>query len=162
MILAEGLEYTVSEDGSYYIVNEMGECTRKRFIISDSYNGKPVKAITEAAFYEKDIIKVVLPDSIERIEASAFCNCTSLKEVVLGNGLLTLGNKSFYGCRGLKSIVIPNSVTSIGDSVFHGCYKLKEIHYKGTKEKWLAIEKSDSWNYEIRSNYTIYCTDGEI
>ena len=154
--LAEGLEYSLSEDGGYYIVYEMGSCTRKRFIIPDSYNGKPVKAVAEAAFYEKDIIKVVLPDSIERIEASAFCNCQSLKEVVFGNGLQTIGNKSFYSCSSLKTLTIPENVRSIEERAFNGCYEIEIIYYGGSVSDWCSKAGLSNFMQNGSSNKKLY------
>ena len=135
LIEATGLEYTLSEDKTYYIVSEMGDCTRKHFIIPATYNGLPVKEIGEAAFYKKsDIIQVVLPDSIEKIGNSAFYQCPALKEITFGENLLTIGDSAFYDCDGIKKIVIPDSVTSIGNSAFSYCSSLKVVTIgNGTK-----------------------------
>ncbi len=128
LIEATGLEYTLSEDETYYIVSEMGDCTRKHFIIPATYNGLPVKEIGEAAFYKKsDIIQVVLPDSIEKIGNSAFYQCPALKEVTFGDGLLTIGDSAFYGCDKIEKIVIPDKVTIIGRAAFSSCSSLTSI-----------------------------------
>ena len=127
LIEATGLEYTLSEDKTYYIVSEMGDCTRKHFIIPATHNGLPVKEIGEAAFYKKsDIIQVVLPDGIEKIGNSAFYQCPALKEVTFGENLLTIGDSAFYDCDGIKKIVVPDNVTSIGNSAFAGWIALTD------------------------------------
>ena len=128
LIEATGLEYTLSEDETYYIVSEMGDCTRKHFIIPATYNGLPVKEIGEAAFYKKsDIMQVVLPDSIEKIGNSAFYQCPALKEITFGENLLTIGDSAFYECYKIKKIVIPDKVTIIGKSAFSYCSSLKVV-----------------------------------
>ena len=48
-------------------------------------------------------------------------------DVVIPNGVTSIGDCAFYGCRGLTSITIPKSVTSIGDCAFEGCESLEEI-----------------------------------
>ena len=128
LIEATGLEYTLSEDKTYYIVSEMGDCTRKHFIIPATYNGLPVKEIGEAAFYKKsDIIQVVLPDSIEKIGNSAFYQCPALKEITFGKNLLTIGDSAFYYCDKIEKVVIPDNVTSIEKSAFSECRSLMSV-----------------------------------
>ena len=125
---ATGLEYTLSADKSYYIVSDLGEETRTRFIIPATYNGMPVKEIDEMAFYQKkNIIQVVLPDSIEKIGISAFYQCSDLKEISFGSSLIMIGGNAFYECGKLSSTTIPDSVTSIGDYAFYKCRSLTDL-----------------------------------
>ena len=53
---------------------------------------------------------------------------SSVKRVILGSGVVSIGLKAFLGCTSLTSIHIPNSVTSIGDGAFGGCSSLTSIH----------------------------------
>jgi hypothetical protein len=43
---------------------------------------------------------------------------SSIKKVVIKNGVTSIGNDAFYKCTNLTSIEIPNSVTSIGGDAF--------------------------------------------
>ena len=137
LIEAIGLEYTLSEDGTYYIVSEIGECSRKHFIIPATYNGLPVKEIAEMAFYKKnDIVQVVLPDSIEKIDRMAFYACLNLQECSLNNGLEWIGDSAFEDCSSLTSIDIPDHV-GISYSVFQSCSSLKTVKIgNGTTIGW--------------------------
>ncbi len=65
------------------------------------------------------IRKAILPNTITCIEQNVF-NTPYLQEVVLPEGLLTIGEKTFYGCAALRSINLPESLTSIGASAFQG------------------------------------------
>ncbi|MGM9632670.1 MAG: hypothetical protein ACI3XL_06240 [Eubacteriales bacterium] len=63
-------------------------------------------------------------------------------------------------------IVIPKAyegkpVTGIGWRAFYDCSGLTDIHYKGTKAEWNAIEKFGDWN-DYTGSYTIHCTDGDL
>jgi len=56
-----------------------------------------------------------------------FAGMSSIKEVVLGNQVTSIGDGAFSGCSGLKSITIPNSVSSIGCIAFEGCSGLTSV-----------------------------------
>jgi len=51
----------------------------------------------------------------------------SFTEVVIVNGVTTIGNRAFESCSELTSVTIPNSVISIGDLAFSGCYRLPSV-----------------------------------
>ena len=51
----------------------------------------------------------------------------SIKTVVIGNGVTTIGNYAFYSCTSLESITIPDGVTSIGEAAFYSCTSLNSI-----------------------------------
>ena len=49
----------------------------------------------------------------------------SIKNVVIGDGVTSIGNYAFSNCYGLTgSLSIPNSVTTIGSTAFYNCYGL--------------------------------------
>ena len=83
--------------------------------------------------------EVVIPESVEHegtaysvtsIGDYAFCNCSGLTSVTIGNGVTSIGEFAFYGCSDLTSVSIPNSVTSIGASAFEYCDGLTVILIK--------------------------------
>ena len=53
---------------------------------------------------------------------------SSLKTVVIGEGLTTLSEKAFYKANMLETIVLPSTISYIGDSVFYGCSKLVNLN----------------------------------
>ena len=58
----------------------------------------------------------------------AFCNCSSLTSVTIGNSVTTIGWNAFSNCSSLTSVTIPNSVTTIGNEAFSGCTNLQKVH----------------------------------
>lgn len=62
--------------------------------------------------------KVVVPDGIRRIEASAFAGNTTLKEIILPHGLEKIGDNAFVHCYSLEKIEIPPTVAYIGAGAF--------------------------------------------
>lgn len=72
---------------------------------------------------EKDISalrKVVLPQDMKEIGASAFRGASSLTEVVLPEGLENILGSAFQYCSGLTGIEIPSTVKKIGQCAFEG------------------------------------------
>ena len=68
---------------------------------------------------------------------------TSIKSVVIENGVTKIGNNAFRGCSALTSVIIPDSVTSIGDSAFSGCTRLTGV-YINDLAAWCRIGFSGS------------------
>lgn len=52
----------------------------------------------------------------------------SIKKVVIGNGITSVGDRAFYGCAALTAIQLPQSLKSIGSWSFGGCTRLKQVN----------------------------------
>ena len=63
----------------------------------------------------------------QAIYPRVFAGCTSLKKVVIPDGISIIDNRAFACCTSLSDIRIPDSVTSIGISAFVGCRNLPPI-----------------------------------
>ena len=51
----------------------------------------------------------------------AFCGCSSLSSLTLGNTVTAIGARAFSGCISLTSLELPNSLRTIGAGAFDGC-----------------------------------------
>lgn len=80
---------------------------------------------------------VEIPDGVELINNSAFYNCTSLSNVIIGSGVTEISPNStgsirsygaFEGCTSLSSITIPDNVITIGHQAFHNCTSLTNVN----------------------------------
>lgn len=79
---SEGLEYTLNDEGTGYIVSGAENCTDAKVIIPATHNGLPVVAIGNGVFENNtDITAVYIPASITSIEASAFAGATALEAI---------------------------------------------------------------------------------
>ena len=58
---------------------------------------------------------------------SPFHYKSSVKTVIIENGVTSIGADAFYGCENLTSVTIPNSVTSIGTDAFDDCTSLTSV-----------------------------------
>ncbi len=54
-------------------------------------------------------------------------NTDAVKELVIEDGVTSIGDYAFAFCDSLSSVTIPDSVTSIGNNPFAGCAALKQI-----------------------------------
>ena len=73
------------------------------------------------AFQNSKIIEVILPNSIQIIQDTAFWGCQNLISVVIPSSVTSIGTRAFYDCGSLTSITIPERVTSIGYDAFYSC-----------------------------------------
>ena len=73
------------------------------------------------------IKRVIIGDGVTTIGNVAFGECRSLTSVIIPNSVTTIGGDAFSNCSSLTSITIPNSVTTIERSAFSGCSSLTSV-----------------------------------
>ena len=108
---------------------------------------------------------------VTAIADSAFKGCSSLKGIVIPNGVTTIGVEAFKGCTSLTSIVIPESVTSIGAYTFLNdssltIYCQAQSKPSGWNKKWNYSNCPVVWGYSENGtsgslNYRIDNKNGE-
>ncbi|MBQ3498048.1 MAG: leucine-rich repeat protein [Clostridia bacterium] len=64
---------------------------------------------------------------------------TGINEIIIGNGVTSIGKYAFFSCTVQKSVTISNSVTSIEASAFGNSQSITEIHYASDKSDWDKI-----------------------
>ena len=79
--------------------------------------------------YCVNLTQLYLPSSITKIGANAFNGCTSLETVEFGKGFTSLNFASgvFYHNTSLKHVVLPEGLQNIGDGMFNQCTSLESI-----------------------------------
>ena len=76
---------------------------------------------------EPGITDIVIPEGVTSIGGYALDSCSSLTSIVIPEGMTSIGRDAFHGCKSLTSIVIPEGVTSIGEGAFFECKSLTSI-----------------------------------
>ncbi len=160
----EGLVYTLSDDGTYYICSRNGVgSTATDIVIASSVDGIPVKEIGFEAFrYHTDITSVKIPSSVETIASYAFQNCTNkaFTDLVIPYGVKIIGSNAFNLCSYLKNLTLSSSIVSIGKKAFAytSTYDFT-VNYLGTVAQWNKIDLGDDWG--TPSLGYVQCTDGK-
>lgn len=70
---------------------------------------------------------VVIPDGITSIGKGVFADCKNMISITIPNSVTSIGESAFSWCTGLTSVTIPASVTRIEKSVFDNCTALTSV-----------------------------------
>ena len=80
------------------------------------------------AFQGSSIKSIILHNGIAAISESAFSNCTELENIIIPESVTSIGSGAFSGCSSLKKAILPNAVSSIEDYTFKNCTSLESIN----------------------------------
>lgn len=100
------------------------EKTAFAIVIPETYNGKTVvgiemDALNNGPFYSnRNLIVVVIPDTVTFICNGAFRSCDNLRDVYMPSSLKTVGENAFRECYQMDC-VLPDGLTSIGNYAFY-------------------------------------------
>ena len=127
------VEYTLSEDGTYYIVSGVSGDKRglteydvpATYCAEEGGEALPVKQIGYEAFFEcNKLTRVTLPDSIEKIDVRAFAKC-AFSQFIIPESVTEICFGAFGMCEALTEVTIPQSVTKLEPLAFAYCIRLK-------------------------------------
>ena len=122
-VLEKGYTYWV-EDNLTWKLYEDGTLTISGTGAMKNYNYSDNQS---PVYINSSVKKVVIEDGVTSIGNDAFSNCSGLISITIPNSVTSIGNDAFYYCTSLTSITIPDSVTSIGSSAFRDCTSLTTI-----------------------------------
>lgn len=118
------LKYFSISNGDYKTIDGIVYTKNGKIVVAGSLGlehvaiPEGVEKLGHSAFRNCKMKSVVLPDSIDRIRAKAFCQCENLKSVKLGNNVDTIEDSAFAECCSLKHIDIPAGIKTINDYAF--------------------------------------------
>ncbi len=81
--------------------------------------------------YKNDIKNVVIQDGVLTVGENAFWSCANIETVDFGNTVKGIGKYAFSGCSSLTAVELPESVTYIGTQAFADCESLKSVIIPG-------------------------------
>ena len=62
-----------------------------------------------------------------------------INEIIIKDGITSIGENAFHYCSSFKSMIIPNSITNMGKWAFSSCSSLEEVHISDLKA-WCGID----------------------
>ena len=101
---------------------ELYDVERDYSVVGDGTNTRSLIS------HPSSVKRVVLSEGVVSIGDCTFCSCSSLKSIYIPESVTSIESYAFDHCSSLTSVYIPESVTSIGDNVFRFCYYLKSIY----------------------------------
>ena len=122
-VLEKGYTYWV-EDNLTWKLYEDGTLTISGTGKMKNYNYSDNQS---PVYINSSVKKVVIEDGVTSIGNDAFSNCSGLISITIPNSVTSIGESVFYYCTSLTTITIPDGVTSIGSSAFRDCTSLTTI-----------------------------------
>lgn len=129
--------FIVDEENEYFSSDKYGVLFNKnktRLMIYPSNSSRQSYKIPDTvteldtyAFYNTgNLVNVILPDGIKIVSSKLFYG-SRIEEIIIPEGVETIGQESFSSCYYLKNIQIPESVTSIEKDAFAYCNKIADL-----------------------------------
>ena len=101
------------------------------------------------------IEEIVIPEGIKSIGMGAFRGAQNLRKVTIPKSCNQISTNAFFYCSNLEEVTINATNQFFGDNVFDDCSKLYEIHYPGTK-----AQRLENPLYDV--DLVIKCKDGRL
>lgn len=139
-VCGENLTWTLTVGG---VLTISGEGAMKDYEYDSKYDE------TNAPWFEKlkqiSNIEVVVEDGVTSIGAYAFSYSNTVKKVTLSDSVTKIGTSAFEFCKNLKVVKLGTGVKDFGERAFAGCYKINDV-YAPEIEKWMGM------NFETASS----------
>ena len=98
-------------------------------ILTISGTGPMINEYTEESrwYSDSNLVEVIIEDGVTSVGNYAFEACPNLSSVVLPDTVTTIGEGAFSQCTKLTDITLPAGLTQIGNYAFYRCAELTEI-----------------------------------
>ena len=104
-----------NDDGEYSLIDYDAEKTE--LVLPEKFKGHDY-SLDILFENNKNLEKIIIPDSIASLPADIFNGCINLKEVVLPGSLTAIPDRAFYGCNALTKITPGEAISEIGKEAF--------------------------------------------
>lgn len=156
MMLKKIWSYKKGEDGNLIITGYKGSSTV--ITVPQKIGEDRVTEIDDWAFspyayrikeptrqFRRTIRKIVLPEGLNKIGTSAFCELSALESVNIPKSVRSIGEYAFRDCYSLKSIIVPEGVTDIGNNAFSMLDGKGELEYAELPSTLNIFKKDCKW-----------------
>lgn len=121
---AKAREGSCGESAAYSFDTETGTLT---------ISGKGSVSLKGTPLYDlrTSIKRIVIVDGITGIGEDGFSGCAELTEISIPDSVTEIGEGAFFRCRKITEIKLPSKLTRIERHTFHGCDKLVTLWIPG-------------------------------
>ena len=124
----DGVEYIDTEEGFLFKKQNGGYQLIAYFGAEETVTlPKDINGNRYEIYQMRGVRNVIISDGVTSIGNNAFDGCRSLINIEIPSSVTSIGDYAFYYCESLTSIEIPSSVTSIGNCAFAYCCNLTSI-----------------------------------
>lgn len=124
-------------------------CTALKSVTVPSSVKKLTRAFEGCDYLEE----IILSDGLETIGEYAFRNCSALQQCRISSTVRNIEVCAFQGCSSLETVVFPENMTGLGASVFNGCTNMKSLCFLAEDLQYFA-------DILPNSNTMVYCFVG--
>lgn len=122
--------YDISDSGNGIRVYDYTG-TNDIVVIPEEINGKKVEQVAGYTFANDSFVRgVVIPETVTSLYET-FINNTKI-EVVIAKGVTDLGYATFCNCASLKYLILSDKLTTIGEAAISACEALIELYIPAT------------------------------
>ena len=122
-------EYTILEDGTVCITKYLGRA--EVVVVPQKIDGRQVSVIGTEAFCDwqngSTVRELILPEGLRRLEFWALSTCENLEYVYIPQSVTEIGHGAFSLCGNLLEVDLPASLTTIESLLFDGCSRLTRV-----------------------------------
>ncbi len=76
---------------------------------------------------QRDLTEIIIPDGVTSIGNYAFADCGNLTSIILPNSITSIGKQSFENCTKLEYVNLPNNTKTILFAAFRYCRSLTSV-----------------------------------
>ena len=98
-------------------------------VISGKGSMTSASASTDSPFYGilSSIKSIVIEDGVTTVGSCAFYGCTTLESLTMADSITSIGEHAFRGCSKLTDFILSDNLKTIGDKSFYDCENLKSV-----------------------------------
>lgn len=85
---------------------------------------------------------------------------SSLRKLVLPEGVVTVDYQAVSDCYSLETLVLPKSLTNIGNYTFYANRSLSKIYYRGSEEDWASVKIGNLGNDDFKEIEVVFDYNG--
>ena len=125
----DNVTWSLSDDGTLTI---SGKGEMSGYGVSYTYEDVVVFTYTPWEAYRSSIKSIVIKDGVTSIGWGVFAGCGNLTSVAIPSSVTSIGGCAFLSCSSLKSVHIPSGTTTIDAGAFSNCTGLTDVTIPGS------------------------------